>query len=428
LSNLDPPTANFSFAGFKLINLGTPTAATDAATKGYVDGLVAGAGTVTSVAISGGAGISVTGSPITSSGTVNISLTQTGVTAGTYTRFTVDSYGRITLATSASLSNLDSPTANFSFAGYKLTNLGTPTAATDAATKGYVDSLTINSDNHTATTGENIYIIKLGSNIIAAFSYANIPAANLGTFDSINLSTIFPSGLKPGLNFSSFANQITFRTTSDFKFENFSTGNLVFRIDSKDQLILDKNNNTTIIDSELQVNDKAEFFDEVNFNSVSHIKLPVGNNAQRPAVPNAGMMRFNTDSEKMEFYDGTGWKELRTSMDSISVGVSPEFDIPNDGNVTYTVSALTSSPELFFAFAVCKVSSGGYSVGDKILLAHQTDFDEGGSPERDFFATWVKGNTIGFTAKGNVRAPNKNGTTQLNLTSPNFKLIFKWIA
>lgn len=32
-------TANFSAGGFKITNLGTPTAASDAATKGYADGL-----------------------------------------------------------------------------------------------------------------------------------------------------------------------------------------------------------------------------------------------------------------------------------------------------------------------------------------------------------------------------------------------------
>jgi hypothetical protein len=51
----------------------------------------------------------------------------------------------VTSGTTASLSNLNSPTADFSFAGFKLTDLGTPTAATDAATKAYVDSIMVSS-------------------------------------------------------------------------------------------------------------------------------------------------------------------------------------------------------------------------------------------------------------------------------------------
>jgi|SRR5215813_1708627 len=41
-SALAPPTADVSWGGFKLTNLGTPTAATDASTKGYVDSAIAG--------------------------------------------------------------------------------------------------------------------------------------------------------------------------------------------------------------------------------------------------------------------------------------------------------------------------------------------------------------------------------------------------
>lgn len=43
LSSLGAPTADVSFATFKITNLGTPTATADAATKGYVDAEIAAA-------------------------------------------------------------------------------------------------------------------------------------------------------------------------------------------------------------------------------------------------------------------------------------------------------------------------------------------------------------------------------------------------
>lgn len=71
------------------------------------DGAVAG--TVTSVNATGSNGISVSGVPITESGTIAISLDDTAVTPGTYgtttkvAQFTVDLTGRITAATEVTI-------------------------------------------------------------------------------------------------------------------------------------------------------------------------------------------------------------------------------------------------------------------------------------------------------------------------------------
>jgi hypothetical protein len=38
--------------------------------------------------------------------------------------------------------------------------------------------------------------------------------------------------------------------------------------------------------------------------------LPRGTTAQRPPSPNNGMTRFNTTTNKVEFWNGTAWVDL----------------------------------------------------------------------------------------------------------------------
>ena len=66
-------------------------------------------GTVKSIAVTVGAGLNVSGSPITTSGVINLTLAQTGVSSGTYTKIAVDILGRVT--NGSYLSNTDVLTA-----------------------------------------------------------------------------------------------------------------------------------------------------------------------------------------------------------------------------------------------------------------------------------------------------------------------------
>ena len=66
-------------------------------------------GTVTSVDVSGGTGLTASGGPVTGSGTITVDLDDTAVTAGSYTAadITVDAQGRITAATSNTFASPD---------------------------------------------------------------------------------------------------------------------------------------------------------------------------------------------------------------------------------------------------------------------------------------------------------------------------------
>lgn len=114
-----------STAGSRVTNVATPTAGNDAATKAYVDGvrtdLDASIGAITARSVIAGTGLQG-GGPLTGNVTLSVN-------------------GTVMLTNNAqTISGAKTFTANIAMSNNKITGLGTPTAAADAATKAYVDS------------------------------------------------------------------------------------------------------------------------------------------------------------------------------------------------------------------------------------------------------------------------------------------------
>ncbi len=73
--------------------------------------------------------------------TIAATLATVNSNVGTFTKVTVNAKGLVTAAVQASRSDLSAPTADISNGGFKITNVATPVAGTDAANKDYVDSV-----------------------------------------------------------------------------------------------------------------------------------------------------------------------------------------------------------------------------------------------------------------------------------------------
>ena len=162
LSGTQTVTGNKTFTGSVDLTGSTATASTqltsDSSTKLATTAYVKGQNYLT-----GNQSITVSGDA-SGSGTTSITLTLAAAgTAGTYTKVTTDSKGRVTSGTTLSatdiptltaakisdfdtqvrtsrLDQMAAPTASVSLNSQKITNLATPTADTDAATKAYVDA------------------------------------------------------------------------------------------------------------------------------------------------------------------------------------------------------------------------------------------------------------------------------------------------
>jgi hypothetical protein len=69
-------------------------------------------------------------------------------------------------------------------------------------------------------------------------------------------------------------------------------------------------------------------FKNTNIDDVGFIRLPAGNTAQRPASPVAGMVRFNTDLNYMEGYNGTNWVSMAFPLPIPSPTIIPSTPAP----------------------------------------------------------------------------------------------------
>jgi len=99
----------------------------------------------------------------------------------------------------------------------------------------------------------------------------------------------------------------------------------------------------------------------------SGVVIPTGSAAQRPVIPNFGMIRYNTDLGLVEFYNGSVWGSLSPSG-SISYTVD---DFTGNGVQTvFTMSIAESVAQNIIVFvgsiyqdpATSYTVNGGYDI------------------------------------------------------------------
>lgn len=123
-----------------------------------------------------------------------------------------------------------------------------------------------------------------------------------------------------------------------------------------------------------------------------YLRHPVGTTAQRPANPAAGMIRFNTDINDLEYYNGSSWMQFTTTYTNIlSNGLVMYLDASN-------ISSYPGSGSTWF-----DLSGNGHniSLGSSVT-----------------FSSTVNG-CLNFAKDANGFGRN----TSMNLSSSNFTII-----
>lgn len=86
---------------------------------------------------------------------------------------------------------------------------------------------------------------------------------------------------------------------------------------------------------------------DANFSGTGAIKVPVGTNAQRPATPLTGQLRFNSARVQFEGYNGTEWTAVgggATGSASNQVFYENDQVVTNSYTITTGKNAMSAGP------------------------------------------------------------------------------------
>ena len=115
------------------------------------------------------------------------------------------------------------------------------------------------------------------------------------------------------------------------------------------------------------------------------VTLPTGTTAQRPGIPVQGMLRFNTDIDKIEGYEGTGWEDYWTH--SMAVDMDEPTGIVDrtlsdisfdDGTRTFTIQPTGVSFTYYYKGRLVTVTGALTFIIPDVSGIHTFAFDSTG--------------------------------------------------
>jgi hypothetical protein len=115
----------------------------------------------------------------------------------------------------------------------------------------------------------------------------------------------------------------------------------------------------------------------VEINSNQALKVPVGTQAQRPTVPQAGMVRYNTTINQFEGYNGSTWSQLGGVIDNDrNTYIVPEITPgANDNTLYFVTNGVLAATLNSNAFSVNKLQVDDTEINGNVIRTTTTNAD-----------------------------------------------------
>ena len=255
---------------------------------------------------------------------------------------TIDAINANISAANVAISTLQANVGAFEqYANANIGTLSTHITTLDANVGAYETYANLQINNITANVGA--FELYANANIGTIYTHLNTLDANVGAFElyaNANIGTIYTHVNTLDANVGAY--------------EIYSNANAAVQAISITSLATGANANTAAYLSTYTGNINAANFtgnlygnihtdiitpyktSVTTFNSSTAIGLPLGGNVTRPGAPTAGQIRYNTDYNTVEFYNGTNWISVITEIN--------EHNFFGDGiNQTFTLPQVTTS-------------------------------------------------------------------------------------
>ena len=234
-----------------------------------------------------------------------------------------------------------------------------------------IEPATGNLNIHSHNTGS---VIKL---IIGAFGDGNVRAAVTNTGFTVNAATATTSSSSGALvvtGGAGFGSNINVAQGAVFNTSKTADYDFIVRGDNDDTLIWARP--SSAYDS-VVIGNSATTSSLVNgakliINTTDSILIPVGSTAQRPGSAGgtdvAGMIRFNSSNNQLEFYNGSSWTNTGTTLTVIA---SETFDGDNS-TVNFTLGAAATTASVIVSInGVLQIPTTAYTVSGTTLTFTQ---------------------------------------------------------